>query len=128
MSVEAAARGCVGARFRPQGRVPATGLDCVGLVAFALTEAGAEVAVPRGYALRGGDPGEVERVLAGAGLRRVVDRRAGDVLVCASGPGTLHLAVDGGGSVIHADAGARQVVERPGEAPWPVIARYRWRG
>ena len=126
--VVAAARGCVGVRFRPQGRDPATGLDCVGLVAVALAAAGARVVVPVGYALRGGDPGDVAAVLVAAGLRGVTKAQAGDVMVCRSGPGALHLGVDGGGSVIHADAGARRVVERPGAAPWPVIARWRWEG
>lgn len=125
-AVAAAARACLGARFRLQGRDPASGLDCVGLVAAALAAAGARPAVPRGYALRGGDGGTVAAVLIAGGLRPVADARAGDVLVCASGPGALHLAIDGGGSVIHADAGARRVVERPGPPPWPVIGRYRW--
>ena len=124
--VAAAARGCVGVRYRRQGRDPAAGLDCVGLVVVALAAAGAEVRVPGGYALRGGDPEDVARTLAAAGLRRVTAARAGDVLVCAGGPGALHLAIDGGGSVIHADLGARRVVERPGAAPWPEIGRWRW--
>lgn len=126
--VAAAARAQVGVRFRPQGRDPVRGLDCVGLVAVALAGAGAKVAVPHGYAMRGGDPGEVAAALCAAGLRLAAEERAGDVLVCRSGPGALHLTIDGGGSVIHADAGAGRVVERPGAAPWPVIARFRWEG
>ena len=126
--VAAAARAHVGVRFRPQGRDAARGLDCVGLVAVALAGAGAKAAVPHGYAMRGGDPGEVTAVLCAAGLRLAANARAGDVLVCRSGPGALHLAIDGGGSVIHADAGAGRVVERPGAAPWPVLARFRWEG
>lgn len=127
-AVAAAARAHVGVRFRPQGRDPAQGLDCVGLVAVALTGAGARVAAPVGYAMRGGDPGDVAAALTAVGLRVVADARAGDVLVCRSGPGALHLGVDGGGGVIHADAGAGRVVERPGAPPWPVIARFRWEG
>lgn len=124
--VAAAARGCVGVRYRRQGRDPAAGLDCVGLVAVALAAGGARVVVPGGYALRGGDPEDVASILAAAGLRLTEDTRPGDVLVCAGGPGALHLAIDGGGSVIHADLGARRVVERPGAPPWPVIGRWRW--
>lgn len=126
--VAAAARACVGVGYRPQGRDPASALDCIGLVAVALTAAGVRVTAPRGYALRGGDPDEAAAALAAMGLRPVADARAGDVLVCRSGPGALHLGIDGGGSVIHADLTARRVVERPGAAPWPVIARYRWEG
>lgn len=118
------ARALVGARFRPQGRAPASGLDCVGLVlrAFAIAEA----KVPRDYRMTGNEPAKIERQ-----LRRffeVVDRKercAGDVLLCRLRVGHCHLAIDCGGSFIHADARLRRVVEVPGSPPWPLIAAYR---
>ncbi|MEG8037878.1 hypothetical protein QP166_00400 [Sphingomonas sp. LR60] len=59
--VLAAAQQLVGVRFRVQGRDPALGLDCVGLVAVALWRAGAAVTVPRDYAVaRGRLPTGVE--------------------------------------------------------------------
>ena len=87
-AIIAAARAAIGARFRLHGRDPATGLDCVGLVACAAP-------------------------------------RAGDLLLCRAGPGQLHLMIDSGGGVIHADAMLRRVVERPGPPPWPVVGRWR---
>lgn len=120
-AVVAAARGAIGARFRLHGRDPASGLDCVGLAALAL----GEDAVPSGYALRGGDPERVAAMIDARGLARVHDARAGDLLLCASGPGQLHLAIDSGTGVIHADALLRRVVERPGPVPWPVLCRWR---
>ena len=45
-----------------------------------LAAAGARVTMPRGYALRGGDPAVVAAALAAIGLRPVSDARAGDVL------------------------------------------------
>lgn len=47
-----------------------------------------------------------------------------DVLLFASGPGQLHLAVRAGGGLVHADAGLRRVVLRPGVAPWPLLGAW----
>lgn len=120
-AVVAAARAAIGARFRVHGRDVASGLDCVGLAALAV---GAE-RVPSGYALRGGAPERVAAMIDAAGLRRVAVRAAGDLLLCASGPGQLHLAIWTGDGVIHACAALRRVVERPGAPPWPVVGAWR---
>ena len=110
----------LGVRFRPHGRDPASGLDCVGLAALAY---GAEV--PAGYALRGGDMRKVAAAAARAGLIAVEDERPGDLLLLRSGPGQLHLAIATDGGIIHADAGLKRVVERPSAPPWPLLARWR---
>ncbi|MBX3563120.1 MAG: peptidoglycan endopeptidase [Sphingomonas sp.] len=122
MSAERA-RLAIGARFRPHGRDPATGLDCVGLAAWAF-----EARVPRDYALRSGDAARVCAVAAALGLVKADDRMAGDLLLLRMGPGLLHLAIDSGGGVIHADAMLRRVVERPGAIPGDVIGRWRKQG
>lgn len=125
-AVVAAARRAVGVRFRVHGRDPAFGLDCVGLVALALRDAAFEGDVPDDYALRGGDTEGICAQFDAAGLTRANDARAGDILLCASGAGQFHLAIDTDVGVIHADAAARRVVERPGAPPWPVIGRWRF--
>lgn len=122
MSAVARARSVVGCRFRRQGRCPDAGFDCVGLVAWAY-----ELAVPDAYPARGGDPARVAAVLEGLGFGEVAEGAAGDVLLLASGPGQLHLALATGAGMIHADAVARAVVERPGASPWPVLAVWRRR-
>lgn len=114
------ARGAIGARFRVHGRCVAFGLDCVGLAGLAYG-----VVVPRGYALRGGTVVQVLEAAAAAGLVRVEDACAGDLLLLDAGAGQLHLAIASETGVIHADAGLRRVVERPGALPWPLIARWR---
>lgn len=114
------ARGAIGARFRLHGRRADDGLDCVGLAGLAYG-----VEAPRGYSLRSGDARAVAAGVAAAGLVRVTDRRAGDLVLFRAGPGQLHLGIDGGESVIHADASLRRVVERPGAAPWPELMRWR---
>lgn len=118
--VVARARRLIGVRFRAQGRDPAFGVDCVGLVAAAL---GHQVAADQPVRCA-----DVARVAAGAaalGLRRCEDPRAGDVALFETGPGQLHLGVLTGAGVIHADARAGRVVERPGVPPWPMPAVWR---
>lgn len=120
--VAEAARALIGTRFQAQGR-GADGVDCVGLAAAALRAGGYAGPVPRGYRLRGGDPAAVTALLD-AELARSDGAGAGDLLLCASGPGQLHLAIRVAGGIVHADAGLGRVVERPGDAPWPVIGAW----
>lgn len=123
-AVEEAALAAVGARFRLHGREPASGLDCVGLAAWALRAGGFESAVPTGYSLRGGDA----RAVAGsldAMLMRAADERPGDLLLMRTGPGQLHLGIRAADGLVHADAGLRRVVLRPGAVAWPVIGCWR---
>lgn len=120
------ARALVGSPFRPQGREPGTGLDCVGLVLSTFDVS--PDTVRRNYRLRGGHRPEIE-----AGLMRQFRKvapnksRPGDVLLCAISSDQLHLAISCGASFVHADARLRRVVETPGELPWPIIGAYRRR-
>ena len=118
--VERAALGLAGAKFRLHGRDPATGLDCVGVVALA-----AGVEAPSGYALRGGDFAAVRAAIDRVGLMRVSDAAPGDVMLMRTGPGQLHLAIKTKRGFVHADAGLRRVVERPGAAEWEVLGLWR---
>ncbi|RDE05036.1 peptidoglycan endopeptidase [Sphingomonas aracearum] len=117
----ARARGAIGARFRLHGRDPEQGLDCVGLAGWAL-EIGS---LPTGYGLRGGTRESVEERLRAAELGAVAELRGGDLVLAAAGPGQWHLAIAVPGGWVHADAGLRCVVERPGAAPWPVVSIWR---
>lgn len=120
--IVARARACVGTRFRPQGRDPAVGLDCVGLVAFACDRH-----APADYALSSGDTKRIARVIAGQGLHAIDPEiaRPGDVLLLAVTPGQLHLAIRSDAGIIHADARLRRVIEVPGDPCWPMIAAWR---
>lgn len=120
-SVADAARAAVGARFRLHGRDPAHGLDCVGLAALACG-----VAAPTGYALRTGDADAVAARLDSV-LARSDGAAAGDLLLMRTGPGQLHLGIRTEDGFVHADAGLRRVVERPGAPPWPVLGAWRIR-
>jgi lipoprotein Spr len=121
------ARSLVGTRFRPQGRTPRFGLDCLGLVlrAFDLPDD----QVRRDYRLRGDHRTELMRGLEVL-FRRVpaTQRRAGDVAVFEVARDQLHLAILTKDGFVHADARLGKVVETPGPAPWPFAAVFRRRG
>ena len=121
-AIVAAARACVGARFRLHGRSVATGLDCVGVAALAY---GRE-RVPAGYALRGGAVREVVAWIEAAGFVRVDEPRPADLMLLAPGPYQHHLAIRTTNAFVHADAGLRRVVETPGVPPWPLVAAWRF--
>ncbi|MBA2920050.1 peptidoglycan endopeptidase [Sphingomonas sp. MAH-20] len=119
-AVEQAAIALVGAKFRLHGRDPATGLDCVGVVARATG-----IEAPSGYALRGGDAGRVSALIERAGLIPVSEAVPGDVMLMRTGPAQLHLAIRTARGLVHADAALRRVVERPGRPDWEILGLWR---
>lgn len=123
--IAARARSYVGVRFRPQGRDPGTGMDCVGTAAAAAGMAKAEIRSD--YSLRGESRATIEHDLCDLGCRLVGsnDAEPGDIMVCAAGPAQMHVIVFTGTGFVHADAGLRMVVERPCPVPWPVLSIWR---
>lgn len=119
------AKALVGTPFRPQGRDPSTGLDCIGLVleVFDIPREG----VRRDYRLRGCHQQELEEQLSRWFVRRSGGGVAGDVLLCCLAATQTHLAIHCGGTFVHADAGLRKVAETPGPPRWPIVAAYRGR-
>lgn len=108
------ARRLVGARFRPQGYDPATGLDCVGLVWAAYAAAGRRLVRPRDYPLRGWSRERIAEALAASSFALVEDApRVGDVALIALAAGQFHLGLMGQSTFVHAHAGLRRVVETP---------------
>jgi lipoprotein Spr len=126
-TVAGAARRLVGVGFRPQGRDPVEGVDCVGVVVAALASVGYRVDAPDDYTQRGADVDRIMRAMAAAGLRRVEGGHsgAGDILLMKAGPAQLHLGIATEAGMVHAHAGLRRVVETPGVPPWPVLGRWR---
>jgi lipoprotein Spr len=123
----AAARACIGLRFRPQGRGP-EGMDCLGLALFCCESLGLAVAPPAHWGLRAAGPEAVGPELARRGFlaRPVPARIAGDLLLAAPGTRQLHFAICAGTGVIEADMGLRRVVERPFPWAWPIVAAWRF--
>lgn len=125
--IDIAARACalVGVRFRPQGRDPEQGLDCVGTAALA---AGIPIdRVPRDYALRGQTLVEIEHRLCDLGCRPVTGHvlELGDVVVCETGPAQFHMVIITPFGFVHADAALRRVVQRPYPIPWTLVGAWR---
>ena len=122
----ARARALVGTRFRPQGRTPAHGLDCVGLACAAFNIPSA--IVPPDYRLRGCDRRRIEVGLTSF-FRRVSRKSAlpGDLLLLSVAADQPHLAVMTERGFVHADAGLRKVVETPGAPAWPLVSVWRRR-
>lgn len=121
--IVASARRCVGVRFRPQGRDPRTGLDCVGVAAMSFDKA----LPPARYPSRGRNWEMLARDAVEMGLREIIpgEARAGDLLIVEPGPGQIHTAVITPTGFVHADARLRRVVEVPGRPHWPVLAAWR---
>ncbi len=116
----------VGVRFRFQGCDPATGLDCVGLVWAAYAAVGRKLARPHAYPLRGWPGERVEAALRAAGFMLADDDgRMGDVALVALPAGQFHLGLMGGGTLVHAHAGLRRVVETPVDNGLGGAARWR---
>ena len=116
------ARALVGLPFRLHGREPAHGLDCIGLAACAY---GRNAGVPTGYALRGGDDRQTERIVRSLGfVRRHAGWRRGDLIMLRPGPAQIHLGIWTGESLIHADAGLGRIVETPGVPRWPMLSAW----
>ena len=120
------ARSLLGCRFRPQGRVPSLGLDCIGLVCAAFGIPAKDV--PRDYQLQGGSVERLEGELRRF-FRRLPPKAAdvGDVLILRVEAQQLHLAIVTERGIVHADARIGHVVETVGRPPWPIHSVHRRR-
>ncbi|PKB14231.1 hypothetical protein B0I00_2863 [Novosphingobium kunmingense] len=122
-----AAEALVGTPFRLNGRDPASGLDCVGVLAAALAACGVRADLPGGYQLRqvsldGWVPAPASLGFAAADAPIL----PGDVVMLKAGPGQFHLAIaaiDGGW--VHAHAGLRRVVRSPALPAGPITHHWR---
>ena len=126
-AIVAAARTCVGTRFRPQGRRPGLGLDCVGVVLIAAAAGGIVPAAVPAYRL-GGEHPDIEAILAGQGCRRVDAALPGDVLVFAPTGRQRHFGIVTPQGLVHAHAGLGRVVEGPIDADWTIVGRWHLPG
>ncbi|MBO9524681.1 MAG: peptidoglycan endopeptidase [Sphingobium yanoikuyae] len=124
-AIAAAARALVGVPFRLQGRDPALGLDCVGLVGAAMRAAGYAPMMPGDYGLRFGDDRRADEWARAAGLRPVRAGAVGDMILVRPGALHQHLLILVPGGFVHAHAGLRRVVETPGVPPWPILRIWR---
>jgi len=117
------ALGLVGVPFRLHGRDPATGLDCVGLVAEAMRRAGYRPVPPEGYRMRSASPHGLLRFAAASGLTEIAD--GGDVVLAMVNPLQPHLLIRVPDGFVHAHAGIGRVTLMPAPLPWPTTLQWR---
>lgn len=123
----AAAEALVGTRFRLNGRDPATGLDCIGLLHAALVRCNRPAHLPTGYTLRLRDP---DRWIPDPGACGFTPAQlpfmAGDAVLLQVGPAQLHLAIHAGrDGWVHAHAGLRRVIHQPDLPPGQLVQHWR---
>lgn len=125
--IAAAAVGLVGVRFRLQGRDPATGLDCVGVILAALAVSGRVAPPLPRYTMRRTQLAPFDRLAADQGLRDVSDRsEPGDVLVFRTGPAQWHAAIaTASDRIVHAHAALRRVVSSTVPPDWTIVRHWR---
>lgn len=126
-ALAAAAEALVGAPFRLHGRDPATGLDCIGLLAAALSAIGRPVDLPNGYTLRLRDAARWIPDPATLGFAAAEHPFApGDTVLLDLGGGQAHLAVAGPRcDWVHAHAGIGRVVRSPALPEGKILGRWR---
>ncbi|KWI90202.1 hypothetical protein WM08_15210 [Burkholderia ubonensis] len=110
------ARTWLGTRWQHQGRLRGVGVDCAGLVVCVMRAVGADVADVEGYTRR--PDGSLLDIVRARSLPADV-AAAGDVAVFAWDSDPCHLAImTGPGSIIHAFAPSRMVVEHDLDDRW----------
>lgn len=126
-AIVAAARGCVGTRFRAQGRTVGLGLDCVGVALIAARAAGAAGQAVPAYTLSGDNEHRLDAVLAASGCVALGDElpQPGDLVVVAPAAGRRHLAIVTDAGMVHAHAGLARVVESPADPGWLPVSAWR---
>ncbi len=125
----AAALACVGARFKLQGRDPAYGLDCVGLLAWCASRVGLPVADRLDYGLHS-DPAQLAAHLQASGFVDITGAAGADeaiapgrVLVFALSGSPNHAAISTPQGIVHADMRLRRVVHHQLAASWRAAVR-----
>lgn len=114
-----AARSCVGSPFRHQGRIPASGLDCVGLIIYVASVLNLEIVgrsnyrkIPKRHA--------ITRAAREFGFREkpVSESFPGDILLLKFGKSLEHVAVLSDHGIIHACEKYGKVVEHKLDQTW----------
>lgn len=108
------ARDFLGVPFRPQGRDPLVGLDCVGLTMLVFDIPVQKIPFRYRISQRQCMNAIVEQLGKYFDEVAKVDSVSGDLLLIEVGEGRAHFAVRGAGSHIHAHAGLSRIVESPG--------------
>ena len=116
--------------FRLHGRSVAKGLDCVGLVAHAISPLILGTTIPQHYSLRFGDLSAVNQFFGPFDFLSICpssSMMSGDIIVTAPSVNQLHFLIITGKNYVHAHAGLRRIVKSnlPVLTPIKMIWRYQ---
>jgi cell wall-associated NlpC family hydrolase len=114
-----AAMDCVGARFRLQGRDPAYGLDCVGLISYCARAAGCKVVDKLNYDVTT-DPAILACHLQESGFYKKEHGflEPADVVIFSFFGSPNHAAISTASGIVHADMRLRKVVHHRLASSW----------
>lgn len=117
----------LGVKFVLNGRDRTTGLDCVGLIAASMEQAGFSCWVPQGYRLRNSRAGHWFRFAQASGFDDANGKAMpGDIFLQSLGAGQHHLLLAyQEADFIHAHAGLKRVVRQRIDCSKNVIAHWR---
>lgn len=127
MCLANAARHLAGSPFRLHGRDPGTGLDCIGVLAAALKDAGMPAPLPTGYSLRSRSIAGLEFIAVQCGFGPVCgEMEAGDVILARPNACQFHLLIAlEQDSFVHAHAGIGRVILSAWPQDWRIASHFR---
>ncbi|MEO7247100.1 MAG: hypothetical protein ABIW31_01490 [Novosphingobium sp.] len=123
-----AAEGLMGVPFRLHGRDPATGIDCIGLLACTFAACGIKTVLPTGYSLRTGQWQGLELFADQLGFgESCAPFQPGDICLFQPSPAQLHFAISSLSTpgFVEAHAGLRRVVISPAPSRYPLLRLWR---
>ena len=126
LALAAAAEALADTPFRLHGRDPATGLDCVGVLAAALKAIGRQAPLPHAYRLRSRAIPRLAEIARRCGLEPAKSAiEAGNVVLARIGSCQFHVLIAArDGRFVHAHAGLRRVVIGPLPPDWTIFGHW----
>ncbi len=120
----------IGIPYRLHGRDPATGLDCVGVLAASLDSIRQHWALPTGYTLRNRAFPGISAIASDCGFAEIQGKiLAGDVLSVRPHACQLHFLISiAQDRYVHAHAGLRRVALTPWVPEWTLERHFRLSG
>lgn len=130
IAIAARAVELVGVPFRLRGRSVEAGLDCVGVVAYALECTGCTFDIPSDYTHRGEYLARISAFFDRDWFSKIASEapQLGDILLYRPADRQVHFAIETVHGVVHAHAGLHRVVLTPRPLTWPVIRHWRYIG
>ena len=124
------AQQAVGVRFRLHGRSLETGLDCVGLTAYAIKPVINNITIPRHYTLRFDNIAAPQDFFANTDFSQIDSNcvfQSGDIILVAPSCQQLHFLIKHSQHYVHAHSALRRIVET-NDLPFDAIAAWRYKG